>query len=87
MYSVDTVNAMQDSRYRVLTLLEQEGPMAASAIAVHCKARREAVSMLLMRARQDGLALFDRRRGLHFLSQRGRDRLTWLRERAGGQLT
>jgi DNA-binding MarR family transcriptional regulator len=75
---------MQPNRYTTLSLLEQEGPMSAGEIAAQLGLRRETTSMCLLRARRHGLAGFNRRRGLHSISERGRERLAWIREHSSG---
>jgi DNA-binding MarR family transcriptional regulator len=75
---------MQSNRYFTLSLLEREGPMSAGEIAAQLGLRRETTSMCLLRARRHGLAEINRRRGLHFISERGRERLAWLRQHSSG---
>lgn len=75
---------MQEVRFATLTLLAQHGPLTAVEVASRLGLRREAVSMCLLRARRLGLAQYDRRNGVHAISQRGCDRLAWLREHARG---
>lgn len=71
---------MNDTRYNTLTALESAGQATASELAGLLGARREATSMVLLRSRRDGLVCFRRRTGEHHLSDRGHDRLAWLRE-------
>jgi DNA-binding MarR family transcriptional regulator len=73
---------MNDTRFNTLVALENTGPATASELAEMLGSRREATAMLLLRARKHGLVCFRRRTGQHRLSDRGRDRLQWLRERA-----
>jgi predicted ArsR family transcriptional regulator len=70
------VNAV---RYKLLRVLEDEGDLAARALAERVGASPKAVGMVLMRARLDGLVRHRRRTGMHGLSERGRARLAWLR--------
>jgi DNA-binding MarR family transcriptional regulator len=72
---------MQLIRFVVLTALERHGSATASELATVAGTRREAAAMLLLRARRDGLVRFHRRTRRHRLSERGRDRLAWLRGR------
>jgi transcription initiation factor IIE alpha subunit len=71
---------MNDTRYSTLTALESAGQATANELARLLGARREATAMVLLRARRDGLVCFRRRTRQHHLSDRGRDRLQWLRE-------
>jgi DNA-binding MarR family transcriptional regulator len=71
---------MNPVRYTALSLLEIHGPTTASELADLLGARREAASMILLRARRHGLVHYRARSGRHRLSDRGRDRLQWLRE-------
>lgn len=73
---------MNQSRFDILSVLEAEGPSTARTVAERVGSKRQNVAMVLCRARRDGLAFFDRRSGVHGLSQRGHDRLAWLRERS-----
>jgi DNA-binding transcriptional ArsR family regulator len=72
---------VNETRYRVLTTLEMQGKATARALAELLGARHEAVGMLLKRAREDGLVAYRRRSGRHCLSQRGHERLAWIRGR------
>jgi transcription initiation factor IIE alpha subunit len=72
---------MNDTRFTVLSVLETQGKVTARELADLLGARREAVGMLLMRARKDGLVAYRPRSGRHRLSDRGRERLAWLRGR------
>lgn len=72
---------MNEIRFTVLTALETQGKATARELAELLGARREAVAMLLMRARRDGLVAYRPRSGRHRLSDRGRERLAWLRGR------
>ena len=72
---------MQDARFKVLTLLEIREKATARELAELVGARREAVGMLLVRSRRDGLVQYNCRSGRHRLSDRGRARLAWLRGR------
>jgi predicted ArsR family transcriptional regulator len=70
---------MQPIRFDALSILEGHGPMTARQLAEQLGVRREAAAMLLVRARRDGLVRYRRLSGRHRLSDRGRDRLAWLR--------
>lgn len=72
---------MNDTRYRVLTTLEAHGRATARELAELLGVRHESVGMLLMRAREDGLLNYNRRSGRHRLSDRGHERLAWIRGR------
>ena len=72
---------MNDTRFTVLSVLETHGKATARELAGLLGARREAVGMLLMRARRDGLLHYTPRSGRHCLSPRGVERLAWLRGR------
>jgi DNA-binding MarR family transcriptional regulator len=77
------VNAiMNDVRYAALTALETAGEATATELAGVLGARRQNTAMVLLRARRDGLVCLHRRSLRHRLSDRGHDRLAWLRERA-----
>jgi DNA-binding MarR family transcriptional regulator len=73
---------MNDTRFSTLVALENTGSATARELAERLGSRREATAMLLLRARRDGLVCFRRCSGQHRLSDRGRDRLQWLRERS-----
>jgi transcription initiation factor IIE alpha subunit len=70
---------MNDVRYRVLSTLEAQEKATARELANLLGARHEAVGMLLMRARRDGLVNYRPRSGRHRLSDRGHERLAWIR--------
>jgi DNA-binding Lrp family transcriptional regulator len=72
---------MNETRFKTLTVLETQGRATARELAELLGARREAVGMLLKRAREDGLLNYNRRSGRHRLSDRGHERLAWLRGR------
>ena len=72
---------MNEVRYRALSTLEMQGVATARELAELLGARHEATAMLLMRARRDGLVSYRPRSGRHRLSNRGRDRLAWIRGR------
>jgi DNA-binding transcriptional ArsR family regulator len=72
---------MKEARFHALSLLENLGPTTAGELADVLGGRREAMAMLLMRARRDGLVDYRRRSRRHRLSDRGRARLAWLRGR------
>jgi transcription initiation factor IIE alpha subunit len=72
---------MNEVRYRVLSTLETQGTATARELAELLGTRHEAMGMLLMRARKDGLVAYRPRSGRHRLSDRGRERLAWLRGR------
>jgi DNA-binding MarR family transcriptional regulator len=73
---------MNDTRYNTLTALERAGYATATELAELLGSARPATSMILLRARKDGLVCFRRRTREHHLSDRGRDRLQWLREQS-----
>jgi transcription initiation factor IIE alpha subunit len=72
---------MNDVRYKALSVLEAQGKATARELAELLGVRHEAMSMLLLRARRDGLTGYRRRSGRHCLSDRGRERLAWIRGR------
>jgi len=72
---------MNTQRLAVLTKIESEGELTSREIAETLSTTRRAISMLLLRARRDGLVVQGRCQGVHALSQRGRERLIWLRQK------
>jgi DNA-binding transcriptional ArsR family regulator len=72
---------MNDTRFKILSALEARGLATARELAELVGSRPPAMGMLLMRARRDGLVSYRRRSGRHRLSDRGRERLAWIRGR------
>ena len=73
---------MNQVRFTALSVLEIQGPTTARELAEQLGKRREAAAMILLRSRRDGLVLYRARSGRHRLSDRGYDRLAWLREQS-----